>query len=438
MRSRRSASRRRPVPVGDDCAAIPDGDGYTLLAIEGFIDAFVATEPWFAGYCGVMVNLSDIAAMGGRPTAVVDALWAADDASAGPVFEGLKEAASRYGVPVVGGHTNTRAARSGLAVAVLGRATRLITSFDAVLGDDLVMAVDLRGAYRSPTSTNWDASTGAPAARLRADLALLPEIAEAGLCRAGKDISMAGAVGNRRDAARMLGRRRRDRSGPACRGPRGADILRWLSSFPSFGFVLSVRPDRTASVLDRFAGRGIAVARVGTVEAGSVLAARRRRAFGDGLEFRRKAADRVRGPALLPLAGKGVDARRRMRENATLRLPSSDPASPGHLLPFYGRRGLMASLRIALLTHSTNPRGGVSHCLSLAEALTALGHEAVVHAPDATRRGFYRTARCGTVAVPALRVESRSIADMVEQRIRRILGVVRGSLSPGFRPLPRP
>ena len=74
-------------------------------------------------------------------------------------------------------------------------------------------------------------------------------------------------------------------------------------------------------------------------------------------------------------------------------------------------------LRVALLTHSTNPRGGVSHCLALAEALTTLGHEAVVHAPDPGRRGFYREARCGTVAVPACRVASRSTADMVEQRI---------------------
>ncbi|HEV7439262.1 MAG TPA: hypothetical protein VGN94_06500, partial [Methylobacterium sp.] len=30
-------SRGAAVPVGDDCAAIPDGDGYLLLAIEGFL-----------------------------------------------------------------------------------------------------------------------------------------------------------------------------------------------------------------------------------------------------------------------------------------------------------------------------------------------------------------------------------------------------------------
>lgn len=51
---------------GDDAAAIkrPEG-GWDLLAGEGFMPQFVNDDPWFAGWCGVMVNLSDIAAMGG-------------------------------------------------------------------------------------------------------------------------------------------------------------------------------------------------------------------------------------------------------------------------------------------------------------------------------------------------------------------------------------
>jgi len=59
------------VPVGDDCAVLADGDGYLLFAIEGFLNGFVARDPDFAGYCGVMVNVSDIYAMGGRPTAPI-------------------------------------------------------------------------------------------------------------------------------------------------------------------------------------------------------------------------------------------------------------------------------------------------------------------------------------------------------------------------------
>src|SRR6516165_2322746 len=119
------------VPLGDDCAAIAAGDGFLLLAIEGFMNEFVAQDPWFAGWCGLMVNISDIAAMGGRPLAVVDAVWAAGEESAGPILAGMRLASQAFEIPIVGGHTNTRSDRGQLSVAILGRAKRLLTSFDA-------------------------------------------------------------------------------------------------------------------------------------------------------------------------------------------------------------------------------------------------------------------------------------------------------------------
>ena len=75
-------------------------------------------------------------------------------------------------------------------------------------------------------------------------------------------------------------------------------------------------------------------------------------------------------------------------------------------------------LRIAMLTHSTNPRGGVVHALELAEALTALGHEVVLHAPDSAGKGYFRQPSCEAVAVavPA-EVAMPGMTAMVEQRI---------------------
>ena len=258
------------VPVGDDCAAIPDGEGHLLLAIEGFMNEFVAGDPWFAGWCGVMVNLSDIAAMGGRPTAIVDALWADGAENARPVLEGLRAASQAYGVPIVGGHSNLRTDRGQLSVAVLGRARVLLTSFDARPGDRLVAAIDLRGRYREPFS-NWEAATQAPATRLRGDLELLPAIAEAGLSRAAKDISQGGIVGT----AAMLA----ECSGVGIEidireipGPDGVPLDRWLLTFPSFGYLLAVAPADVAAVTGRFAARGIAAADIGTVTTGSEIA----------------------------------------------------------------------------------------------------------------------------------------------------------------------
>ncbi|PZQ02809.1 MAG: sll0787 family AIR synthase-like protein [Variovorax paradoxus] len=272
------------VPNGDDCAVLPDtdGQGHLLLAIEGMVQDFVEQQPWFAGYSAVMVNLSDIAAMGGRALAVVDALWAGSAEQGRAVLAGMRAASERYGVPLVGGHTNLRSASGQLAVAVLGRAQRLISSFAAQPGDRVLVAVDLRGQWQGEAPF-WNASTTATADRLRGDMALLPALAEAGLVDAGKDISMAGVLGT---ALMLLECSGVGATVDLARLPRPAGVpdwsvagdaaaaqrLRWLNAFPSFGYVLSVRPAQADETIERFARRGIACADVGTVHRGSVLA----------------------------------------------------------------------------------------------------------------------------------------------------------------------
>ncbi|GLK66734.1 sll0787 family AIR synthase-like protein [Hansschlegelia plantiphila] len=260
------------IAVGDDCAAIPQGDGWLLLAQEGFIDAFVDQDPWFAGWCGVMVNVSDVAAMGGRPIAVVDALWADGEASAAPVLEGLRAASERFGVPVVGGHTNLASDGRRLSVAILGRAEKLLTSFDAEPGDRLVAAIDLRGRYREPFS-NWEAATEAPGGRLRGDIELLPRISEAGLSKAAKDISQGGLVGTAIMLAECSGVAIEIDVKAAPR-PEGIALDRWLTSFPSFGYLLAVKPSDVDAVVARFEARGIAAADCGSITRGSEVALR--------------------------------------------------------------------------------------------------------------------------------------------------------------------
>ena len=128
-----------------------------------------------------------------------------------------------------------------------------------------MMAIDLRGAYEEPNPF-WNASTNAPAERLRADIELLPLLAEGGLCDAAKDISNAGAIGT---ALMLL--ECSEVGGVidvhAIPRPEGVPLLRWLQSFPSYGYVFSVRPEHEAAVADHFESRGIACASVGEVTA---------------------------------------------------------------------------------------------------------------------------------------------------------------------------
>ena len=235
------------------------------------MNQFVAADPWFAGWCGAMVNLSDVAAMGGRPIALVDAIWADGEAAASPILDGLRAAASAYGVPIVGGHSNLRTAQLQLAVAVLGRAgPHILTSFDARPGDVLVAAIDHRGAYREPFD-NYQAALAAPPERLRGDIALLAEIAEAGLARAAKDISQGGIPGT----AAMLA----ESSGVAIEldldaivPPPGVPLDRWLGTFPSYGFLISVAPARLEALLSRFHARDLHAAPIGAVRYGHEVA----------------------------------------------------------------------------------------------------------------------------------------------------------------------
>ncbi|MBC9878879.1 MSMEG_0565 family glycosyltransferase [Bradyrhizobium sp. INPA01-394B] len=78
--------------------------------------------------------------------------------------------------------------------------------------------------------------------------------------------------------------------------------------------------------------------------------------------------------------------------------------------------GGSSQLRIAILTHSINPRGGVVHALALADALAHLGHRPVVHAPDPAGKGFFRRSVAATRSVPASPVTDNIVA-MVETRI---------------------
>jgi glycosyltransferase-like protein len=56
------------------------------------------------------------------------------------------------------------------------------------------------------------------------------------------------------------------------------------------------------------------------------------------------------------------------------------------------------------------------HALELGDALCRLGHEATVHAPDASGAGFFRATQCATVSVAASPV-GRDVTAMVETRI---------------------
>jgi uncharacterized protein len=179
-------------------------------------------------------------------------------------LDGLAAASRAYDVPIVGGHTTvTGSGATLLAAAILGKAHKLITSFDARPDDCLLTAVDLRGRYRGDKPF-WNASVGAPAERLRQSLRILPLIAERGWCRAGKDISNGGIIGTLSMllACSKVGAELWLDQIPR---PENVPLERWLISFPSFGYLLCVAAEDVSKTIALFNELGVACGQIGQI-----------------------------------------------------------------------------------------------------------------------------------------------------------------------------
>jgi putative N-acetyltransferase (TIGR04045 family) len=226
--------------VGDDGAPVPGSD--LVAACDAIVPAMVERDPEWAGWCGVLVNLNDLAAMGATPVGLLDAVAARDAAAAAKVLSGLRAASAAYGVPVLGGHTQLGVA-GALAVTALGRAAAPIPGGGGRAGDDVCLLVDTAGRWRPGYGgRQWDSTSARRADDLRA---MVTSLSRAGRPpAAAKDVSMAGVVGTLGMLAEASGCGAElavadiPRPAPAAAVAMGD----WLTCFPGFALLTADRP----------------------------------------------------------------------------------------------------------------------------------------------------------------------------------------------------
>jgi thiamine-monophosphate kinase len=134
---------RRGLIVGvEHDAAVVDGLVVTQDAlVEGVHFRFDLLDWRELGYRAAAVNISDLAASGAEPVALIVTLAAPDLEHAVELYEGIAEA----GVPVRGGDT-TRAPQVTLSVTALGRSERVPGRAGAQPGDLVVVTGPLGAA----------------------------------------------------------------------------------------------------------------------------------------------------------------------------------------------------------------------------------------------------------------------------------------------------
>jgi thiamine-monophosphate kinase len=143
--------------IGDDAAVIAlPGDECLLVSTDMLCEGihFDLTFHPLAhlGYKAVAVNVSDIAAMNGRPEQVTVALGLSNRFSVEAVealYEGIRAACDAYGVDLVGGDTVSSQSGLVICITVLGRAPkdRIAYRSGASPGDILCVTGDLGAAY---------------------------------------------------------------------------------------------------------------------------------------------------------------------------------------------------------------------------------------------------------------------------------------------------
>ena len=154
-------SERIIASFGEDAAVIDDGDEVMLLAADGIWSKLMEADPEWSGYCSVLVNVHDIAAMGGWPVAMVDVLSVDNQEVAEKVLRGMKKAIEKFNVPIIGGHLHPDTPYSALDVAILGKARKdaVILSSTARAGDVVVAAADMDGAAHPKFAINFDSTS---------------------------------------------------------------------------------------------------------------------------------------------------------------------------------------------------------------------------------------------------------------------------------------
>ncbi|TMQ21347.1 MAG: thiamine-phosphate kinase [Candidatus Rokuibacteriota bacterium] len=128
LTARAGAATGVSVGIGDDCAVLEPRAGAALLATTDLLLEDVHfrrrwAEPADIGWKALAVNLSDIAAMGGRPRWALVALACPEDTTAEEIaafYEGALALARPHDVAVVGGDTSASPAGWLVNVTLLG------------------------------------------------------------------------------------------------------------------------------------------------------------------------------------------------------------------------------------------------------------------------------------------------------------------------------
>jgi uncharacterized protein len=236
---------RTALGFGDDASAIDIGnDTLLLMAADGMWGRLMEGDPRWAGYCSVLVNVNDIAAMGGIPMGMTNVISINNKEICNEIMLGIKEGVEKFGVPMVGGHIHPDTPYTALDVSITGIVSKndVITSCGAKVGDRVIVAVDLDGRQHPSFPLNWDSTTHKTPELVQLQISVMNNIAKKHLLTAGKDISNPGILGT---LGMLLEASEVGATVELEKIPKNSTVNweEWLKLYPGSGFVLTAEEE---------------------------------------------------------------------------------------------------------------------------------------------------------------------------------------------------
>jgi len=306
--------------IGDDCAVVAkDQQNVWLLTMDTLIESVHFDCSWHPPYLlgrkAVSVNVSDIAAMGGRPVFVLLSLGLPADFTpewATELSRGINDACRQYGCLLIGGDTVCSPGKVSLTLTLIGETekNRVLYRHGACPGDTVWVSGSLGYAaagldcFRSgKIGINAGMPTGYPSElascikahldpEARVDLA--GALARTGCVHAMMDLSdglatdlshlcQQSRVGARIEAGKLPGR---EGLAPAAsllnKKRRDGTIVDWMiAGGEDYELLFTADPKDSQAILDVAAGQGLRVSPVGTIRTGQGVSLRQGTARGD-------------------------------------------------------------------------------------------------------------------------------------------------------------
>lgn len=224
----------------DDAGILDVGDLHIVVSTDGIAEGLVKSDPWFAGYYSVLVNVNDVVVKGAKPLGYVNVI-SGSRGNRKRMAEGIKAGLEKYGVKLLKGHTHPDSSYDAIDAAVVGIAKKVVKGTTALPGQQIVMAIDISGSFGLKGWVKcFDSTLKKTPEEVHRMLSAIISLIESGEVTCSRDISAPGILGS----LAMLC----EASGVGAKvslekipTPNGIRISEWLTSYPAMGYIFGSR-----------------------------------------------------------------------------------------------------------------------------------------------------------------------------------------------------